>query len=730
MEYSELLVNAVNSQLTQACKLSGAKWSVCLQQTGAGWSIIQSTAISSSRLSAIKELLGKPEFTAWLAGGLQTGRMRSRSVGDSIKKIGCQRIFSFGKRRAEYVLLVGADGLSTDAQNLFWFLTQNIAIASLQASVLTNANLHQETRLRARNLDLIHQLVKQIVGMTDEVEIAQVTAELMAKYFNYEFALILVPDLERKMLINLGIGGIKSDIIEPGYAYPISMGITGRVVRTRQTYISNDITLEPDYYPILGWEAGSEICVPLIANNQVIGLINLESSQKGSFTESDQILIESLAGILSGVMMDARRNKLLEDKIHQLEAVRETALDIISELDISTLLKRVVHRACLLVHAQGAEIGLIEEDRSGIRVQTSENPWYDFSGHLIPIGKGIAGQVLQKGQPIRVADYSNWKHRLWPGTQVEFKSAAGVPLLIKNQVIGTLVVMDDRPGREFSDEDLQTLEMIGQNIALAIQNAQFYQILQESIDAQKQAESRLIQSERVAAAGRLTASIAHEINNPLQALENCLYLADRTELSQEERQKYISMARLELDRLTSTVQRMLDFYRPGARDRQSIDINDLLVRMIALVEPQLTRQGIEVHTNFTEPLPKVLVVSSQIQQVFLNLVLNAMEAMPGGGSLSIQTAPCESLVQTRSKSRKQGRPAGVEIIFRDSGPGVPVSEKEKIFEPFISTKVNGIGLGLSVSYGIIQAHGGTLSLLSEDQVGACFRIALPEERQL
>jgi signal transduction histidine kinase len=107
-----------------------------------------------------------------------------------------------------------------------------------------------------------------------------------------------------------------------------------------------------------------------------------------------------------------------------------------------------------------------------------------------------------------------------------------------------------------------------------------------------------------------------------------------------------------------------------------------------------------------------------------------MEAMPGGGSLSIQTAPCESLVQTRSKSRKQGRPAGVEIIFRDSGPGVPVSEKEKIFEPFISTKVNGIGLGLSVSYGIIQAHGGTLSLLSEDQVGACFRIALPEERQL
>ncbi len=98
------------------------------------------------------------------------------------------------------------------------------------------------------------------------------------------------------------------------------------------------------------------------------------------------------------------------------------------------------------------------------------------------------------------------------------------------------------------------------------------------------------------------------------------------------------------------------------------------------------------------------------------------------GSIFIQTALCEAQALSRRKARKQSGPVGVEIIIRDTGPGVPIGERERIFEPFISTKNNGTGLGLSVSYGIIQAHGGTLSLVSDDQIGACFRIMLPEEK--
>ena len=157
--------------------------------------------------------------------------------------------------------------------------------------------------------------------------------------------------------------------------------------------------------------------------------------------------------------------------------------------------------------------------------------------------------------------------------------------------------MDDQEGREFSIDDINTLQMIAQNIALAIHNAQLYKELNESIEAKRQTENMLVQSERMAAAGRLTASIAHEINNPLQALQNCLYLADHAELGTNERQKYITMARSELERLNTTVQRMLDYYRPGAKDRQLTDLNEMIGRIVDLIIPQLKKNGILVETD-------------------------------------------------------------------------------------------------------------------------------------
>ncbi len=604
-----------------------------------------------------------------------------------------------------------------------------VMIAGQLAGMLINVDAYFDSRLRVHKLDLVHRVVQHIVGLTDETEIAQLTAELIAEYFGYEFVIIFLPDAARQNLVYVGIGGTMAALIQRGSSFPITQGITGRVFRTGMSYFSNDVSQDPDYCTIAGWVAGSEICVPLRDAGMVIGAINLERSRKESFSETDQILLESLAGILSSVLMSARRYRQLQSKLKQLQAVRETGLDLTTNLDLQVLLRGVVHKTRELVHAKGAEIGLVEEDGQSIQIQTSANPWYDFFGHMIPIGQGIAGQLLLLKQPIRVADYNAWPDRLDLGKPADFKTAAGVPLMLKGQVIGTLVVMDDVPDREFSEEDIQALELIARNIAVAIHNAQLYQELQERIEAQRQAESRLIQSERIATAGRLTASIAHEINNPLQALHNCLYLADRSELSDAERQKYLSMGRNELDRLISTVQRMLDFYRPIGRDRQQVDVNKIVSNAADLVRLQLLSKGIEIQLNLADDLPRVLVVHSQLQQVLLNLILNAMEAMPDGGKITIQTSQFDTVATGSRKSRAKTKPAGVEILVRDTGPGVPAGDRERIFEPFISTKENGIGLGLSVSYGIIQAHGGTLSLLPGEEQGACFRIALPEEKK-
>jgi signal transduction histidine kinase len=155
---------------------------------------------------------------------------------------------------------------------------------------------------------------------------------------------------------------------------------------------------------------------------------------------------------------------------------------------------------------------------------------------------------------------------------------------------------------------------------------------------------------------------------------------------------------------------MLDFYRPGAVDRKPEDMNELVKRVMSLMERQFHERGVTLHIKLARRLPQVLVVGDQIQQVFLNLVLNAMEAMPGGGELFIE-------VQTTKKE--------VEVIIEDTGPGISAGERQRIFEPFVSTKEDGMGLGLAVSYGIIAAHGGNLELAPGRGRGACFRVSLP-----
>jgi signal transduction histidine kinase len=196
----------------------------------------------------------------------------------------------------------------------------------------------------------------------------------------------------------------------------------------------------------------------------------------------------------------------------------------------------------------------------------------------------------------------------------------------------------------------------------------------------------------------------------LQSVENCLHLAGRKDLPEEQREEYFELAKSELNRLMSTVQRMLDFYRPGAVSPAEVDIHDLLHYILNLMSKQLEKQGVRVEADIPENLPHVVAVGSQIQQVLINLILNSFDAMPGGGTLTIKARAARG---------------GVEILLKDSGPGIPPEHQSHIFEPFFSTKDGGTGLGLTVSYNIITSHGGTLELASNNGPGACFRVYLP-----
>ncbi len=262
----------------------------------------------------------------------------------------------------------------------------------------------------------------------------------------------------------------------------------------------------------------------------------------------------------------------------------------------------------------------------------------------------------------------------------------------------------------FRDADLEMLLIFTRQAAIALENASLYEELRAYVRRVEESQQALLQAEKMASAGRLTASIAHEINNPLQSVQNCLHLAGRQDLAPEKRQEYFALAESELERLMSTVDRMLDFYRPGKVTPQLLDLGELLQRVVDLMAAQLDKAGIKVAMEVASDLPKIRAVGSQLQQVFINLILNAFDAMPDGGELDIAAHKVKG---------------GVEILVQDNGPGVASDVISNIFEPFVSTKSGGTGLGLTVSYTIVTAHGGTLDLLPEIGPGACFRVFLP-----
>ena len=264
----------------------------------------------------------------------------------------------------------------------------------------------------------------------------------------------------------------------------------------------------------------------------------------------------------------------------------------------------------------------------------------------------------------------------------------------------------------FVGAELGLLEMLAPQAAVAVRNVQLYEELDLRLHELEQAQASLVQVEKAAALGRLTAALAHEINNPLQALNNCLHLALRSDLEEAKKESYLGMAQAEVERLMGIVDRMLDFYRPaGDGERIAVQVNEVLNDVLALLTPQLERYDIAIELDLTPDLPSIQTVYNSMRLVFMNLILNAAEAMPEGGRLTVKTA----LFDERF----------VGVTFADSGRGIPPADLDHIYEPFFTTKETGTGLGLAIAHWIIREHAGTIDVESEIGRGSTFVLRLP-----
>jgi signal transduction histidine kinase len=349
----------------------------------------------------------------------------------------------------------------------------------------------------------------------------------------------------------------------------------------------------------------------------------------------------------------------------------------------------------------------------------------------IKIGESLSGIIASEKRPLTTGDVKKDPRCIEEHKKIienyGYASFLGVPMMIDDRVVGVINVHSKTPDK-FTEKDVELLSSFADHAAIAFENARLFEDLEEArselVQWNKELEEKveertkelkevyeqLLHSERLAATGRLGASVAHEINNPLQALDSFISAAIDG-LEEGDKKEYLNLSLKAVRQIAKITRQLSSFFRPDRQTRVLININTIVENALLLTRNQLSLKNIKLIEELSPDLSDIEVSSQQIQQVLVNLILNAQDAMPDGGELRIST-------------REENRSVFVDIM--DTGQGISEEIVDRIFEPFFTTKkIKGSGLGLSISYGIIRAHSGDISVKSRKGEGTTFTIRLP-----
>ena len=612
-------------------------------------------------------------------------------------------------------IVVSEIQLTTKSGEMRWVRTSNRPIMQdgrvvEVRGVMTDITGRKQLEER---LEAIYRLGRELTFIRDEDEIIRRVLKVAARVLRLDLVGFGLVD-ERSSEVVYTYSELQGRR-EPMYLrLPIDgeRGISAAAAKSGQPLNVPDVTKDPRYVNV--WQdldVRSELCVPIKIGERVLGVLDAESVEPDHFTSADERLLQTLADQTAVAIENARLYQSLESQAERLASLNAIGTAITSSLELDVVMRQALSMTCKLLDATRGSILWLEESGELVFALTMADEEAILGGQRLPPGRGIAGWVAQHNQAVRVDDVNQdprYDMTIARATGVNIKSLLCAPLRYHGNVIGVIEVINKRHGT-FTDQDLETLEAVATVSATALENARLFDEQKRLLREREEAQAQLIYAEKVAALGRLAASLAHEINNPLQSVVGCLDLIHEGLSEGEDVTQYLDIAQDEVLRVVRIVNRMRDLHRPPSEEKSLTDINNLITQVLDLSKKRFQELSVEVVWEPAPNLPAISVIADQIKQVILNLILNALDAMPEGGILWVRTYLDDEL----------------RIEVADTGMGIAPEVLEHIFEPFYTTKPDGMGVGLSTSRTIIERHGGRIWVNSRPGKGTRFTIALP-----
>jgi signal transduction histidine kinase len=455
-----------------------------------------------------------------------------------------------------------------------------------------------------------------------------------------------------------------------------------------------------------------------------------ESGEPPALLDSYEPVVNRMLTIVAMAFLQ-ERDRAVGRGQEQLGALVEAGMALAAERSLDAVLQRIVEIACRLLRARYGALGTLEADgRLGRFVTTGMTEEERARLGALPTGAGILGVVVRERKPLRLTNLMQDPRACgFPPAHPPMRSFLGVPIVSRGRIFGNLYVTEKQGAAAFSREDEQLAVTLAAQAAVAIENANLYDELRRSLEELTQSQALLVRQEKLASLGRMAAGVAHELNNPLSAVGGFAEALQRHAACGEcggpsrfaDCQEYLGMIQAEVGRAAAIVRRLLDFARQRPPTFSGVDLFRAVQDAVSFVERQasLVNRRIAV-----EPAPEpfeVLGDAQMLQQVFLNLLTNALDAVEGGGEVTVairRTATGQLADQAiRQSGESPSRPVAtgwVETIVSDTGAGIAAEHLGKIFDPFYTTKEvgKGTGLGLAICQSIVEQHGGTIRIES------------------